>query len=111
MPISQKPVTRETILNEVKRIVFAMLGQIPAEVYLFGSWARQEERRTSDIDIAIGCEDSSASERLMSIRTALEESTIPYRVDVIDLTSVARVFADKIRKEGIPWHDSKNVSH
>lgn len=45
--------TREHILNEVKRIVLAQLVGTPAKVYLIESWARREERRTSDIDAAI----------------------------------------------------------
>jgi len=36
---------------------------------------------------------------------ALEESTVPYRVDVVDLTQTAARLADHVRQEGVAWKD------
>ena len=40
---------------------------------------------------------------LASLREALEKSTIPNRVDVVDLAKTDAAFRDRIRREGIRW--------
>jgi len=40
---------------------------------------------------------------LARLREALEESTVPYRVDVIDLSDVDTEFRERVRREGILW--------
>jgi predicted nucleotidyltransferase len=87
----------------VKAIILSEVESLPVQVYLFGSWARGEERRTSNIDIGIVAETPLSRELLTTIRTKLEESTIPYQVDVVDLTRSDRKFVEKVRKEGIIW--------
>lgn len=108
MASSDRSSTRECILNEVKRIVLAQLAGTPAKVYLFGSWARGEERRTSDIDVAIWTQSPLPTHTLMQIRFSLEESTIPYRVDVVNLNRADEVIQQKVKEEGIVWKDCEN---
>jgi hypothetical protein len=76
--------------------------------HLYGSWARREEKRTSDIDIAIWCEHELPAGMLTNIRFAFEESTIPYRVDVVDWSRLDQPIKDKVLSEGIIWKDYKN---
>jgi len=82
---------------------FFLLERFPKEhIYLFGSRARGDASVYSDIDIAI--ESSSAlSSKLSQVRFELEESLIPYKVDLIEL-SKAPYLRDIIKKEGIKWH-------
>jgi hypothetical protein len=40
---------------------------------------------------------------LSNIREALEESHIPYRVDLLDLTEADEGFRAAVLREGIPW--------
>ncbi|MCP8969346.1 nucleotidyltransferase domain-containing protein [Ectobacillus ponti] len=42
---------RDRIMDEFKHIVLSELHKENVRVYLFGSWARQEERQSSDIGI------------------------------------------------------------
>lgn len=94
------------ILDMVRDLVLQGLANANARVYLFGSWARGEQRRTSDIDIAIEHDGSLAADALiLNIREILEESLVPYRVDVVDLTKAGSILAEKVRKEGILWKD------
>ena len=44
---------REQTLERVKDIVLGEIADANVKVYLFGSWARGEERRSSGIDIAL----------------------------------------------------------
>ena len=91
------------LLERVKGIVRQVLGHTPADVYLFGSWAHGAQRATSDIDVAIESAQPLPRPLLASLRDALEESTIPNRVDVVDLAETDTAFRDRVRREGILW--------
>ena len=95
--------SRHEIINEVKEIILNELKDVPARVYLFGSWARGEEKRTSDIDIAIESKDCLSSAAIIRLRSVLEESYIPYRVDIVNLNEADRKIYDKVLKEGLLW--------
>ena len=71
-------------------------------IYLFGSRAREDNSIYSDIDIAIESK-KSLSKKLSLIRYELEESQIPYKIDLIEL-SKAPYLKNIIKKEGIKWH-------
>ena len=94
---------REDVLQQVKAVVEKITEQANVRVFLFGSWARGEERVTSDIDLAFEGED--ASEIVVQVREALEESDIPYRVDVVNLMEASPALLANVRKEGRWWKD------
>lgn len=96
---------RESVLEQVRQIVLNHISEKSAKVYLFGSWARAEEKRSSDIDIAIefGSCEAAIQTVLMNVRNALEESTIPYRIDVVHLNTANETIVKKVREEGILW--------
>ncbi len=96
-------IARKQILDMVKQIVLKEIGKEHVKVYLFGSWARGEEHISSDIDIAVESIDRVDVENLAQLRETLEESGVPYRVDVVNLAEATTVIADKVRKEGIVW--------
>lgn len=103
-------IEHEKILLQVKELVINELLGYDAQVYLFGSWARDEQKRTSDIDIGIQHDGKIAPSVFMRMRFLLEESTIPYRVDVVDLLYAGQVLIEKVEKEGILWKDYLNAS-
>ncbi len=95
------------VLQKTKELVLKALDAQDVRVYLFGSWARHEQKRSSDIDIAIeGKKDISASVR--KVREQLEESTIPFRFDVVDMSFASETLKQRIHKEGIVWKKFKN---
>lgn len=98
---------RKNILNQVKEILCTELSGQEARAYLFGSWARGEEKRSSDMDVAIEFErDDPLNQRVLSaLRHTLSESTIPYKVDIVDLNNADDTIVNKVRKEGILWDD------
>lgn len=102
---NNKLLTKHEILEQVKSIVFKYLQSRPVTVYLYGSWARGEEKKTSDIDIAILSKQGLPVHIIMEIRDALEESTVPYRVDVVDLSKVDEKIKQKVLEEGVIWKD------
>lgn len=92
-------------LEEVRRIVLDTLSEKHAHVYLFGSWARGEATRLSDIDVAIDPHAPLPRGTLARLRERLEESHVPYHVDVVDLTRMAPEFRHRVLAEGVLWSD------
>lgn len=89
---------------EVKEFTRKFWQNQPVRIYLFGSWARGEAKRSSDVDIAIESgEDMSFL--IGEFREALENSCIVYNVDVVDMNFAAESLCKKIREEGIVWKD------
>ncbi|MNR82103.1 Nucleotidyltransferase domain protein [compost metagenome] len=92
-------------LDEVRRLVLTALADHPSEVYLFGSRAWGGARRTSDIDVGILAKAPLPIALLSRLQETLEESTIPYHVDLVDLATVEPEFRDKVCQKGIRWND------
>ena len=93
------------ILEKLKTLLFGAINKSNIQIYLFGSWARESNRSSSDIDIAIWYPDSPGPEFFTNLRDLLEESSIPYRVDIVDLVHADPTLIEKVQKEGILWTD------
>ncbi len=95
--------TRKRAVEELRWLVLDALGEHEAAVYLFGSHARGEVRHASDIDVAIlPCEDLPPA-FFAELADKIEESTIPYEVDLIDLREVSPAFREEVIRSGIRW--------
>ncbi len=92
--------------NQDKKIILNIIGKhLPqAQVYLFGSRARKDNLPSSDIDIALDNYKKIDFEILSEIREALEESVIPFTVDVVDINDISKEFKDEILKDIIKWN-------
>ena len=101
-PTEPPPATKA--LDEVRRIVLDIIDG-EATVYLFGSWARGEATRLSDIDVAIDPSTPLPRGMLARLREHLEESHVPYHVDIVDLTRTDSEFRSRVLAEGILWSD------
>jgi predicted nucleotidyltransferase len=94
---------RERNIAKVRDMVLATLAGRRAKVWLFGSCARGDWVHSSDIDLAIEAEEPLPAGLMADLTEALEESTIPYEVDVVDLAHADSKFRERVKKEGIPW--------
>lgn len=97
--------TRERAIAELRRIVLDALGDRAAAVYLFGSHARGDVRHASDIDIAILPRTDLPRGFFAELVDTIEESTIPYDVDLVDLREVTPAFRAEVLRTGIKWRD------
>ena len=84
-------------------MVLEALGDHDAEVWLFGSCARDEVMQHSDIDIAILSRGELQSGLLANLAAGIEESSIPYDVDLVDLHHAAPSLIEEVRREGLKW--------
>jgi uncharacterized protein len=96
---------REQAIEELRRMVLTALGRHDAAVRLFGSCARGEPRQRSDIDIAILPRDEFPISFFSELDAEIEESTIPYDVDLVDLRHADPALVDEVRREGVKWRD------
>ncbi len=95
---------RRTSVARVREMVVAALAGTDAEIWLFGSCARGDAGHLSDIDIAIESATPLPVGLLARLREALEESTIPYRVEIVDLRDADPRFREAVHAEGIRWN-------
>ena len=69
------------------------------EIYVFGSRATGKARKYSDIDIAIKSNAKIDTKKISKVEFELEETTIPYKIDVIDLKAISDTFKKCIEKD------------
>ncbi len=90
-------------LEEARAIVRRELAGLPVEVYLFGSRATGTARASSDLDIGILPTGPVPADTLARLHETFEDSTIPYEVDVVDLSRVTPEFRERVQREGQRW--------
>ncbi len=90
-------------LQQLKTILLKEFQGAEVSIYLFGSMARHQENRASDIDIGILERSKLAPGQWQRVREAVEESSIPYKVEIVNLKDVSKSFYDQVMKEGILW--------
>ena len=96
---------REAAIEELRGMVLGALGDHDASVWLFGSCVRGTPRQHSDIDIAILPRDELPSGFFGELDADIEESTMPYDVDLVDLRNADPALIAEIRREGIAWRE------
>ena len=91
----------EESLEQVKKTVLDALRGEDVIIILFGSRARGDYSRRSDIDIGILPKNEYSKKKIILLKEKLEEMNIPYKVEVVNLSKVSKVFREKARKEGV----------
>ena len=75
-----------------------------ARVWLFGSRATDQARRRSDFDLEVLPGEDTPESALEAFEEAVAfDPEIIYRVDVIDLRTVAPALRQAVEREGIQW--------
>ncbi len=96
-------------LDEVERLARRTLAGLTYELLLFGSRARGDARASSDIDVGLLAAAPLPPDRLALLREALEDSSILFRVDVVDLAAASPTFRERVLTEALPWTVLKNA--
>lgn len=88
---------REDILASIKCI---LAKHVPGyEVRAFGSRVTWTAHEASDLDLAIVGEKKLSWKIMAKLKAALEESTVPFRVDVLDWNAIPENFRVNIGKK------------
>jgi predicted nucleotidyltransferase len=96
-------IVRKRAIERLRRMMLDALGEHDAEVWLFGSCARGEALQHSDIDIGVLPRDELPPGFFSNLAENVEESSIPYDVDIVDLRGAAPTLIDEVRREGVKW--------
>ena len=85
------------------KILLEILNRVipDREVWVFGSRAKGTARDTSDLDLAIIGKTPLDFRTLATLRDFFSESNIPYKVDVVDWTTISETFREIIRKDKV----------
>ena len=73
-----------------------------ARAFIFGSRAQGTARLYSDLDLALEWRQPIGLDVVGGIAEALSESDLPYRVDIVDLSTVEPAFRARIEADAIP---------
>jgi len=77
---------------EIKKIIFQFLDPKKYKVFIFGSRAKGKAKKYSDYDIEILGKKPLPSYLKVLIEEALEESDLPFKVDIVDFFNVSEDF-------------------
>ena len=80
--------------NHLDMVLAILHKHLPAEVkvWVFGSRADWTTRDSSDLDLALEGDSTLDYDTIMKLEMAFEVSSLPYKVDVIDLDQVSDSF-------------------
>lgn len=85
-------------LDQVKSIINSVLQNDTLKIYVFGSRATGKAKKYSDLDIALKSNTKIDSEKMSKLAIELENTTIPYEIDIIDLNNITDSFKKCIEK-------------
>ncbi len=88
-------------VEDLKEFLKDFFKDRDVRIYFFGSRARGDSSRFSDIDIGF-LSDRDISKDLTILRELVEESNIPYKIDIVDL-STNKELKEVVMKEGRRW--------
>jgi predicted nucleotidyltransferase len=86
---------------QIELIVGIVRTYTDAEILLFGSRATGRARRYSDVDLCLRLPEKLPFRALAMIRGDLEESNLPYIVDVADYHRMTAAFQRAVDRDGI----------
>jgi uncharacterized protein len=90
--------------QRLRDIVLSAASDMACEIFLFGSRAQKRTRRSSDFDIGIrGLSEREFGILKERIEEAVEESTIPHEVDVVDFDRALEPFRSLAQRERVVW--------
>lgn len=94
---------QELIEQSEAHIRLLLKERIPsqARVYLYGSRSRHDNRWNSDYDLWI---DADVPRNVIAEMTdRLDESFVPFKVDIVTTPQLHGRFAELVKQEAIPW--------
>ncbi len=79
-------------LDELRNIIYSTVDTQRWKPLVFGSRATGKARKTSDIDIALLGNSKVSDEVMLGLWNKLDDSSIPYVVEVVDISQVTPEF-------------------
>ena len=96
-------------INIVKHVVLKHVPKDEFAVFLFGSRAVGNAQELSDIDVGILGVGPLPSIIMANLESGLEESIVPFKIDLIDFYQVDKVFKNEALSTVQIWNCPKNI--
>lgn len=90
----------EIEISFLETTLLESLRRMGAEVYLFGSRARETHQPFSDVDILVKS-NADLSMLISNISERLEESNFPYKVDIVEDKNLATNYRSSIDRDKV----------
>ena len=75
---------------------------VGVKVWVFGSRANWTTKDSSDLDLALECDNRLSHKVLGPLKDAFEDSSLPYTVDVVDMSRIADSFRQIVESQRTP---------
>ncbi len=82
------------------KIVLEILGPLASQTVVFGSRAKHNAKPLSDLDLAIKA--PIEQQELARLKSAFEDSNLPYKVDLVLLSQLDANFLRLVEKDFVP---------
>ena len=92
-------------IERLKKLTVASWKGEKVKVVLFGSRARRDHRRTSDVDIGLIPSGVLNKKKLVLLKDKVGELNIPYKVEIVDLSQTSADFKKEAMKGAVIWKD------
>ena len=94
-----------TNLAPLKKLVLEFFEHDSVKIVLFGSRARDDATSQSDVDIGIIPQNRLPAIRISRLLDEIERSTIPFKVEIVNLSETSEVFRNEAMKEVVVWKE------
>lgn len=79
----------------IKKLLHVYIPDV--KVLVFGSRARGDHKKYSDLDLALECSKPIDSKAITSLSEQFTESSLPFKVDLLELRNIDASFLGSIR--------------
>jgi uncharacterized protein len=90
-------------IEQLKQIILEALAGEDVRIFLFGSRAHGTHRSGSDVDIGMIPAKTMDPAGIAFLRERIEESNIPYKVDIVDFRDVSDDFRKSALNGAVIW--------
>lgn len=87
----------------LKELVLKPLKDLGAKIWIFGSRARGTHHKFSDIDLLFELKNNQRLplEKLSKITELLENSNLPYKVDLVNIVDLAEAYKSSVLQDRV----------
>ncbi len=88
-------------VQTLERFLFEPLKNRGAKVWVFGSRARGDQKRFSDLDVLFEESQPIPLAEISKIKEDLEESALPIKVDLVNIKNLAESYYASVMKDRV----------
>jgi hypothetical protein len=94
----------EKYLKMLKQIILSIIDKEKVMVFLFGSRVSGRHSAGADADIGLLSDYKLSANLYHNLRNAIDESIIPWQVDIVDFNRVDASFKAEALKDIVIWN-------